>query len=104
MTVAMTVKDLQSIRYIPKPGEHQLSINLGLADAVTVFEFAREAGLGFQIVQIPTREGIEIHALLLAEQAESSPFGSELSDKLDRLTARINSDAIRHVYGRLKAA
>lgn len=104
MMATTTVRDLRTVRYAPSPGVHQLSINLGLADAATVFEFAHENGLRFEIVQIPTTQGIEIHALLLSEQVESSPFGSELSDKLDELATRINSVAIRHVYGRLKAA
>jgi hypothetical protein len=104
MTAVAIVKDLRTIDYIPEPGEHQLSINLGLADGATVFEFAREMGFNFEIVQIPTHKGIEIHALLLCDQAELSPLGtSKLSDKLDELAEKINPDAIRHVYGRLKA-
>ncbi len=103
MTTA-TIKDIRTIRYAPSPGEHQLSINLGLADPAIVFEFARGLGLGFEIVQIPTAQGVEIHALLLFEKSESLPFGSELSDQLDELATQINPDAIRHVYGRLQAA
>jgi len=106
MTATATVKDIRTIRGIPRPGEHQLSINLGLADPAIVFEFARRLGLGFEVVQIPTRQGIEIHALLLCEQLDQSPLreDSELSRQLDELASRINSEAIRHVYGRLKAA
>ncbi|MEX0268359.1 hypothetical protein AB3R30_04390 [Leptolyngbyaceae cyanobacterium UHCC 1019] len=104
MSMTATVKDLRTIRYIPKPGEHQLSINLGLADAATVLDFARETGLEFEAVQIPTRQGIEIHALLLCQQSESLPFGSDLSDKLDELATKVSSAAIRHVYGRFKTA
>jgi len=101
MTTIETIKGLRTIRYIPKPGEHQLSVNLGLADAATVFEFATEIGAKPEIVQIPTDSGVEIHALLVHEQMGHSPLGeSELSDKLDALAGRINSDAIRHVYGR----
>lgn len=99
-----TIRDLRTIRNVPKPGEHQLSINLGLADAASVLDFSREAGLGFEIVQIPTRDGIEIHALLLLKHSDVEPFGFELSDRLDQLATTINPDAIRHVYGRLKAA
>jgi hypothetical protein len=102
MTTIATIKGLRTIRYIPQPGEHQLSINLGSADAATVFEFATELGVKPEIVQIPTNSGIEIHALLLQEQADHSPLvdESDLSAKLDELAARINADAIRHVYGR----
>lgn len=104
MTTA-TVKGLRTIRYIPKPGEHQLSINLGMVDATTVFEFAQELGVKPEIVQIPTVSGIEIHALLVYEQLKASPLAhSELAEKLDELATKLNPDAIRHVYGRLKAA
>lgn len=107
MTATAVVKDIRTIRGIPSPGEYQLSINLGLADPAIVFEFARSMELGFEVVQIPTRSGIEIHALLLCEQGvETSPLeeDSELSQRLDELADQINGDAIRHVYGRLKAA
>lgn len=104
MAATATVQGIRTVQYAPSPGEHQLSINLGVADAAIVFEFAREIGVKPEIVQIPTRQGIEIHALLLSEQSESLPFESELSDKLDELAAKINPDAIRHVYGRLKVA
>lgn len=103
MTTA-TVKGIRTIRYIPKPGEHQLSVNLGMVDT-TVFEFAQELGVKLEIVQIPTVSGLEIHALLVCEQLETSPLvQSELAEKLDELVAKLNPDAIRHVYGRLKAA
>lgn len=106
MTAATaTVKDIRTIRYRPDPGMHHLSINLGLADFEAVSEFAREIGVKPEIVQIPTVQGVEIHALLISEECDSSPLGnSELADKLDKLSARINPDAIRHVYGRLKVA
>jgi hypothetical protein len=105
-TMAATVKDLRTVRYIPKPGEHQLSINLGLADAAIVFELAREIGSKPEIVQIPTNKGIEIHALLICEHCNTSPLWEEttLFKKLDEFSDRINSDAIRHVYGKSKAA
>jgi hypothetical protein len=96
-------KGLRTLRYIPKKGEHQLSINLGLADAATVFEMARVMGLNPEIVQIPTMKGVEIHALLIFKQeVKESPLmsDSEVSQKLDEWSDRINPDAIRHVYGR----
>jgi len=102
MTATATlVKGIRTVRYIPSPGEHQLSINLGLADHATVFEFAKAQGFIPEIVQISTVQGIEIHALLLAEQVGQSPLsGSQLSQALDQLADKINPDAIRHVYGR----
>lgn len=105
-TTTATVKDIRTIRGIPRPGEHQLSINLGLVEPAIVFEFARDTGLNFEVVQIQTLQGIEIHALLLCEESDTSPLlgDSELSQRLDELATRINSEAIRHVYGRLKVA
>lgn len=99
-----TVKDIKTVRYRPQPGERQLSINLGLAEAAIVLEFAKAHGLGFDVVQIPTGQGIEIHALLLSDTSDTSPFGNDLSDLLDELSTRINPNAIRHVWGRLQAA
>jgi|GEM_PF-3425084 len=105
-TATLEVKGLRTVRYIPKSGEHQLSINLGLADASTVFEFAKQIGVQPEIVQIPSKSGIEIHALLICESLDTSPLseGIKLSNQLDELTERINPDAIRHVYGRTQAA
>jgi len=98
---ATTIQGIKTLRYIPRAGEHQLSINLGLADATPVFEFAKANGMTPEIVQIATKSGIEIHALLVSETLEQSPLGnSNLSEKLDELADRINPDAIRHVYGR----
>ena len=103
-TATATIKGLRTIRYIPKPGEHQLSINLGMADPATVFEFAAHIGVKPEIVQIPTLSGIEIHALLVCEQVDSSPLGdSQLSDQLEEWCDRIDSEAVRHVYGRRTA-
>lgn len=104
MTVTATVKGLRTVRYIPKAGEHQLSINLGMADAEIVFKFAAELGVKPEIVQIPTVSGIEIHALLVCEAVDHSPLGDALSEKLDELTLLIPHEAIRHVYGHKLAA
>jgi hypothetical protein len=103
-TATLTTEGLRTMDYIPKPGEHQLSINLGMADLATVFEFAREIGVKPEVVQIPTRLGVEVHALLVHERSEQSALGGTLSDRLDELATKINPDAIRHVYGRLKSA
>jgi hypothetical protein len=101
VTATLEIKGLRTLRYIPKPSEHQLSINLGLADATTVFEFAKQIGVQPEIVQIPSRSGIEIHALLICESLDVSPLGedTELGHRLDELATLINPDAIRHVYG-----
>jgi hypothetical protein len=103
---ASPVKGLRTIRYIPAPGEHQLSINLGLVNLATVIEFAHHLGVTPELVQIPGRDGVEVHALLICEQLPESPMAeeSELSMKVDQLAEQIGSFApIRHVYGRRNA-
>jgi len=61
--------------------------------------------MGFtpEIVQIPTQQGVEIHALLLSEHLEGSPLGEGLlSDRLDELTSRISPSTLRHIYGQIR--
>jgi hypothetical protein len=95
-----TIQGIRTLHYAPQKGQHRLSVNLALADAVTVFEMARSFGFTPEIVQIPTQSGIEIHALLVSEQAEPDRFFA-VSDWLDEWCDRINSRAIRHCYGGL---
>lgn len=72
-----------------------------MADPAIVLEFAREMGFTPEIVRIPVKEGVEIHALPLSEQLETSPLGhGSLRYRVDALAKRIHPDAIRHVYGR----
>ena len=94
------VQGIRTLHFIPQKGEHQLSVNLALADAAAVFEMARSLGFAPEIVQIPTRSGIEIHALLLCAPEPPDQFFA-LSDRLDEWCDRINFDAVRHVYGGL---
>lgn len=99
MTTA-TIQGIKSIPYIPKKGEHYLSINLANVDPAEVWEIAKELGFKPQLVQIAGRFGIEIHALLFSEQTDGEPLGwTELDDKIDALADRIDNRAIRHVYG-----
>lgn len=107
---APPIQGLKALTYPPRPGEHYLSVDLAkVSDVVKVFDLAKELGFKPEVVQISTRQGTtEIHALLFHEEGvESSPMHeeeSELSRRIDELADEINTDAIRHVYGRLKAA
>ncbi|MEB3213899.1 MAG: hypothetical protein VKL39_21305 [Leptolyngbyaceae bacterium] len=103
-TTIATINGLKTVPYKPKPGEHQLSINLGLADLADVFDLASSLGVKPEVVQIPCRDGIEIHALLISEMLPQSPLAgeSELSARLDEFADQVGADAIRHVYGRSK--
>ena len=99
MTTA-TIQGIKSIPYIPKRGEHYLSVNLAIADPAQVWEIAKELGFKPELVQITNRFGIEIHALLFSEQLDGQPIGwTDLDSKIDELADRIENRAIRHVYG-----
>jgi len=103
------IQGLKALSYPPAQGEHYLSVNLAkVADVVRVFDLANQLGFKPELVQISDRRGVtEIHALLFHEQGvASSPLegNSELSQRVDELADEINTDAIRHTYGHLKAA
>lgn len=95
-----TIQGIPSIPYRPSKGEHYLSVNLAIVDLADVWEIAKESGFKPQLVQLAHRFGIEIHALLFQEQLDGQPLGwTDLDDKIDELADRIDSRAIRHVYG-----
>lgn len=94
------IQGLKSISYPPKRGERYLSIDLTKVDDVAkVFDVAAELGFKPELVQISTRAGVEIHALLLHEQTDGEPLLSNLDEQLDQLAEEINTEAIRHCYG-----
>lgn len=94
------IKGIQSIPYIPNKGDHYLSVNLAIVDPAQVWEIAKELGFKPQLVQIAHRFGIEIHALLFFEQLDGEPLGwTDLDNKIDELAERIDTCAIRYVYG-----
>jgi arginyl-tRNA synthetase len=112
MTTAISsppIQGLKALTYPPRPGEHYLSVDLTkVADVVKVFDLAKQLGFKPELVQISTRRGTtEIHALLFHNRGvEQSPMEeeNELSKRIEELADEIETDAIRHVYGRLKAA
>lgn len=103
------IQGLKALTYPPRPGEHYLSVNLAAVDdVVKLFDLARELGFKPEVVQISTRRGTtEIHALLFREEGVADfswHEDSELSSRVDKLADEIETDAIRHVCGRLKPA
>lgn len=98
MTAA--VQGIRSISFVPLQGEHSLCVNLALVDPALVWDVAKELGFNPELVQIASRFGIEIHALLFFEQTDGEPMGwTELDSKIEQLADRIAPSAIRHVYG-----
>lgn len=94
------------MRFIPHKGEHRLSVNLAIADPAHVFKVAEILGFKPELVQLENRFGVELHALLFAEQTDGSAMSwPELDHKIDQLADLINPQAISHVYGgRIEAA
>lgn len=99
-TTTATIQGIRHLSYPPGKGEHYLSVNLALVDPAEVWEAARELKFKPELVQISSKFGMEIHALLFHEQTSGEPIQTvELDAKIDRLADRINTDAIRHTYG-----
>lgn len=103
MTAAIV--GLRSLSFIPALGEHALSVNLALVDPSLVWDTAKLLGFKPELVQITSRFGTEIHALLFLEQLDGKPLNwTTLDDQTERLAEQIDPIAIRHVYsGRLLA-
>lgn len=97
---AATIQGIKSIPYIPRKGEHYLSVNLAMVDPAKFWRTAEDLGFQPELVQVNHRFGIEVHALLLFEQTNGDPLEThEWDDRIDQLAERINPDAIRHTYG-----
>jgi hypothetical protein len=96
----MTTATLESVKilpYIPARGQRFLSVNLALVDLVEITEFAREMGLKPELVQMPAKSGIQIHALLWQGAIADTP--TEMNTWVDALADRVNPDAIRYATG-----
>lgn len=100
ITSVAPIQGIRQLSYPPGRGEHYLSVNLALVDPAEVWQIARELELKPELVQISSKRGIEIHALLFHEQTNGEPISTAILDaKIDHLADRINNDAIRHTYG-----
>jgi len=101
MTVTTaTIQGIKQLSYPPVKGEHYLSVNLALADPAEVWEVAKNLNFKPELVQISSKSGIEIHALLFHEQTSGEPMNTPTLDvKIDQIADRISTSAIRHTYG-----
>lgn len=94
------IQGIRSMQFIPRKGEHRLSVNLVIADASHVFKMAEILSFKPELVQLETRFGVELHALLLHEQTDGNPMSwPELDRKVEQLADLINPQAIAHTYG-----
>ncbi len=97
MTATATIEGIRTISYIPKKGHQFLSVNLALVELAEISDIAKQLGFKLELVQIPSRSGTEIHALLWEGEIADAP--SDMDDRIDALADLINTDAIRSVRG-----
>jgi hypothetical protein len=96
MTTA-TIEGIRTLSYIPAQGRRFLSVNLALVDLKEVSTLATEMDFKLELVQIPSKSGVQVHALLWEGAIGDTP--SDLDDRVDTLADRINPDAIRYAAG-----
>jgi hypothetical protein len=100
--------NLKQLRWIPKRGEHRISVNVaGVPNLREVWGIAEEMGYKPELVAFNYPNRIEIHLLLLQEQLEPGTvlrFDDPHNALIDRLLDIFDSDAIRHSYGGAMAA
>lgn len=92
-----TIEGIRTLSYIPKQGQQFLSANLALVELAEISDIAKELGFKRELVQIPSRSGIQIHALLWEGAIVDAP--KDMNDRIDALADRINPDAIRSARG-----
>lgn len=78
-------------------GQRFLSVNLALVDLTEITDLAKELGFKPELVQIPSRSGTQVHALLWQGTIADTP--ADMDDRVDVLADRINPDAIRYATG-----
>lgn len=96
MTTA-TIEGIRTLSYIPKQGHQFLSVNLALVPLEEISGIAKQLGFKLELVQIPSRVDVEIHALLWEGAIADAP--SDMNDRIDALADLINTDAIRSARG-----
>ncbi len=88
---------IKTWRPIPERGQRFFSVNLGLVALPELLRLIADWGLQPEIVQMPCRSGIQIHALLWKGEIADTP--DWLEEKVDWLAGEINPDAIRFASG-----
>lgn len=92
-----TIEGIRTLSYIPRQGWQFLSVNLALVPLIEMSELAKQLGFKLELVQIPARSGVQIHALLWEGAIADAP--SDLEQRIDALADLINTDAIRSARG-----
>lgn len=96
MAVA-TVQGIRSFNPIPAQGRRFLSLDISKADLFAVVSICRQLGFTLSMVQMQTRSGIQVHALLWEGAIEDTP--DDMDTKIDELSEAIDPDAIRYATG-----
>lgn len=96
MTTA-PIEGIRTLSYIPVQGQRFLSVNLALVDLKEIGALATDLGFKLELVQIPSKSGIQVHALLWEGAMTETP--TDLDDRVDTLADRVNPDAIRYAAG-----
>ncbi|MBW4523415.1 MAG: hypothetical protein KME16_27565 [Scytolyngbya sp. HA4215-MV1] len=96
MTTA-TIEGIKTFRAIPEPGKRFLSVNLALVDLSELSEIAKELELKPELVQMQSKSGVQIHALLWHGAISDTP--ADMDERVDVLADRINTEAIRYATG-----
>lgn len=96
MTTA-TIEGVRTLSYIPARGRRFLSVNLALVDLAEMGNITKELGFKLELVQIASRSGVQIHALLWEGEIAETPL--DMDERIDTLADRINTDAIRYATG-----
>jgi hypothetical protein len=104
MTTTLTppIAGIKTFRNIPEQGMRFLSVNLALVDVAELMEIAKGLGFKPELVQMPMKDHVQIHALLWHGPIDQTPI--DLEDKFDELSDRIASRAIRYASGQSQAA
>jgi hypothetical protein len=96
-TLKSTIEGIKTLNGIPEPGKRFLLVHLANLDVVELMDIAKELGFKPELVQIPYRTHIELHALLWLGLIADTP--EDLEARFDELATRINADAIRYATG-----
>jgi hypothetical protein len=104
MTTTLTppIAGIKMFHSIPAQGMRFLSVNLALVDVAELMDLAKGFGFKPELVQMPMKDHVQIHALLWHGPIAQTPI--DLEDKFDELSDRVNPRAIRYASGQSQAA
>jgi hypothetical protein len=96
-TLISPVNGLKTFRGIPEPGMRFLSVNVAMVDIAELMDIAKRLGFKPELVQMPMKDHVQIHALLWHGPIDQAP--ADLEDKFDELSELIDPRAIRYASG-----